>query len=490
MIGQQVTTVSSARLMPVRDAEQGPILPGVQGGVLDQSGHNVPQGELMRHYAPVRHFPDGRPAITEYRSKTPFRFNGDALQEAVTQKLNGQVIFAGYLFDHFGHFLTESLAKLWFIKNHPNVPIAWLPIRGKGKLSSWQRELLDILGVENPVHVTNQPTEVETLLVPDDGFMIQTQFTRLQQQALGVRKGQAVKPGKKVWLSRSGLDAGRYLNDTQLEKLLVNAGWAIFHPERHTIAQQLDMLADAERIASVEGSALHILMLFTELRARVDIFVRGRILSQNYQVIADLCGFEQHVHYIPGVLFSDDLPGWQSNYVWLNLDPVLDCLSVQLPATNAGVSQLADDVYRTTQGSGRMLWVDDGPLASLPPKRLAEGLVYLSSARMHQSPVANGYQFFDMNLDQFLLSQTAGDDLYDRVIINQVQDVKHLSRTLAMLSGSLAVGCQLWIKLVSTSEGAAVASLLNTLWPFALMSGRTLDGAAYLVMTDGRSYPK
>ena len=37
----------------------------------------------------------------------------------------GRFIYGGMLMDHFGHFLLEAMARLWFIREHPELPVLW-----------------------------------------------------------------------------------------------------------------------------------------------------------------------------------------------------------------------------------------------------------------------------------------------------------------------------------------------------------------------------
>ena len=62
-----------------------------------------------------------------------------------------EAIYAGPLYFHFGHFLLESLARVWFARQHPEVPLVWAGQHNwqEPVLKSWQREILDILGEVN-----------------------------------------------------------------------------------------------------------------------------------------------------------------------------------------------------------------------------------------------------------------------------------------------------------------------------------------------------
>ncbi|MCR4667126.1 MAG: hypothetical protein K5657_07515, partial [Desulfovibrio sp.] len=41
-------------------------------------------------------------------------------------RLTEDCIFGGFLFKHYGHFLLESLSRLWFAKEHPNLLVVFV----------------------------------------------------------------------------------------------------------------------------------------------------------------------------------------------------------------------------------------------------------------------------------------------------------------------------------------------------------------------------
>jgi hypothetical protein len=45
--------------------------------------------------------------------------------EPAVLHLNGTAIYGGMLMNHFGHFLVEAMARLWFIRERPELPILW-----------------------------------------------------------------------------------------------------------------------------------------------------------------------------------------------------------------------------------------------------------------------------------------------------------------------------------------------------------------------------
>ncbi len=67
---------------------------------------------------------------------------------------------------------------------------------------------------------------------------------------------------QKVYISRSRLSSEKrkFIQETEIEKDLVDHGWTILFPERTSLANQLEIYEHANVIAGIEGSAFHLLM--------------------------------------------------------------------------------------------------------------------------------------------------------------------------------------------------------------------------------------
>ncbi|WP_262691748.1 glycosyltransferase family 61 protein [Kordiimonas aestuarii] len=315
---------SNAILLPLLGSEEKPFTAGgAEGGVFDCAHKPIEHAFLIRQYRQGAKLVAGKWDTTTGQSINTSQMNLPRDIEPCKERLDGCHIFAGYLFPHYGHFLLESLSRLWFIKKHPEIPLVWLGVHNQSTFNEIQRQLFDLYGLQNPMRLVTEPTEVETLIVPHDGYIIHTRYSDEQRKALTLQGAKDCIPGKKVWLSRSRLDRAIVFNEPALEEILAENGWTIFHPQEHSIRAQLDMLADAEHIAGVEGSALHTLVLMPEYKGKVTIFARGRKVIFDYCLIAEAAGINQRIISPPRMKWSDGLKHWESNWIWSNLDVLL-----------------------------------------------------------------------------------------------------------------------------------------------------------------------
>jgi capsular polysaccharide biosynthesis protein len=136
--------------------------------------------------------------------------------------------------------------------------------------------------------------------IPSPGYQIPHVFEIEHAHALGVWPAGKQVSGKRVWLSRSHLDErGGFENELDAEAELEKRGWTIYHPQEHPIRQQLDMLADAEHIAGIEGSAFHTLILVDRPTAKLSILSRREALSPNLKTIAKVKHLNQRHVLVP-----------------------------------------------------------------------------------------------------------------------------------------------------------------------------------------------
>lgn len=273
----------------------------------------------MRHLSIETH--DGvmlMPVSRAPRSRIPFAWgaylrNGDGLPSVVLRRnygvsaraaclrsqhnLPGAHVYGGALFHHFGHFLLETLARTWALQRYPDLPVVWHAI-GKAAITSWQLDIFRLLGIEpSRFVVVTEPTEVEVLHIPEAGYLIQNWVHPTLIEALARYPFRTPRPGYRLWLSRSRLseEAGNVSGMQALEKQLDAEGWCIAHPQEHTVAAQLEMMADAEVVGGLAGSALHTLILARHAHCRVALVPRDDKLSRNFLTIAQAKALDQRI---------------------------------------------------------------------------------------------------------------------------------------------------------------------------------------------------
>ncbi|MFZ8102544.1 glycosyltransferase family 61 protein, partial [Staphylococcus arlettae] len=178
-------------------------------------------------------------------------------------ELGGNFIFGGVYFDHYGHCLLATLSRMWKIRNS-DCKIIWLKPDPKLRVTSYQQDIFEILGI-NPVRhlFCRGGVKVDNLLVPSPGAILGRGMSPQLGEALGVFPFSEPQKGKNVWLSRSKLAdrKSKVENESDLEEILIAAGWDVIHPETMRVPDQLMAMSNAEVVAGFDGSAFHTLLL-------------------------------------------------------------------------------------------------------------------------------------------------------------------------------------------------------------------------------------
>lgn len=221
-----------------------------KAGVLAADGGYCATGALWRRHRPLTLEPDPVEPKAE---------------------LSGRWIWGGVLWAHFGHFLAESTARLWALNDvgGPVDGVIFVPKRPRNgdKTTGYQEDFFRLMGLDMPVRVVTEPTRVETLIVPGQGFGLGeisagTQKVRDHFTASFARDVKPEGP-EKLYVSRSalGYEKGSILGETYVEARLAEEGYEIFHPQAHPMEVQVARYRAARRVVATDGSALHLLAM-------------------------------------------------------------------------------------------------------------------------------------------------------------------------------------------------------------------------------------
>lgn len=205
--------------------------------------------------------------------------------EAITD-LPGRHLFGGHYRAHFGHFLVETTARLWALDHIGGKldSILFLPYRGEHaaivKAMAAQKPILDLLGITVPVQCHSGVLRAEELYVPELGFgwlkMYAGSPAYRQFMCTRLAAAAGAEGGDKLYISRARLPAARggILGESVIEENLAQAGFEIFHPERHPLEVQIARYKAARTIVALDGSALHLAAYVVPSGTRVAIILR------------------------------------------------------------------------------------------------------------------------------------------------------------------------------------------------------------------------
>lgn len=184
--------------------------------------------------------------------------------------LKGQFLWGGVFYYHFGHFITETLPMILYLRHHfPEQAskrllfIASPEGRIHGDLPPYMREILDIFNIDLGAFVVlNQPTQIEDMTVARGAFERKYRYSSNILPALTPPNivSSPQPSGGRIFMSRSALNMGsesRTGYGVELDAIARSLGYDVVHPETLSLRDQLDMICTAKVLAGVNGSALH-----------------------------------------------------------------------------------------------------------------------------------------------------------------------------------------------------------------------------------------
>ena len=208
----------------------------------------------------------------------------------------GRFLFAGLGRHHFGHFLMECIGRLWAMEHHHQQVdgILVTPMHDVDMESVARRRFLrfyNILSYGRPLFLVERPARVGTLVLPSPGFghMGWSQGTPAFRAFVRQRlEAELVPDGpEKLYISRSKLKAPdqRVDQEDRIEQMMREAGYTIFHPQKHSMEEQCQRYMAARRIVGGDGSAFHLAPFVLQPGAQVGL-IRRRYRKPVFDALA------------------------------------------------------------------------------------------------------------------------------------------------------------------------------------------------------------
>ncbi|WP_372620943.1 glycosyltransferase family 61 protein [Falsiroseomonas sp.] len=237
---------------------------------------------------------------------------------APVESLDGAWLWGGVLQPHFGHFLTESLGRLWawprvntLLKGvvwllPGEVPPHKVELYAAFARKTFMADVFGLLGIEGTHHVVTAPIAVRRLVVPNQlmmnlggrGIAGHAVFRNFVRRMAESAPQQAPAERKPIYVSRAGMGtAGRFVLEEQIEAAFSAAGWRVLRPETMGIAEQIATYATADRLIFAEGSALHLFAMVSRPDQKVAVVSRRTPAKVKFQQQLRAYGL-QDVHTI------------------------------------------------------------------------------------------------------------------------------------------------------------------------------------------------
>lgn len=291
----QIDSFNEAQLIPTKVVRKEKTF---TGGVYTQEGQLVTSSLRLERTATEN---------DDFRQLSP-----GSIVSPTNDRLNlkGRYLFLGYFSHHYGHFLIESLSRLWASLEREYDGYLFLdfvlPRDNPETLTPLSHHVFRALNIDPAkVHIVLEPALVEQLDIPQRALAIKTNAHKdatylFQKISHFYRKNEDQVPSKKVYLSRSQLNKRKrkVLNEVAIEKAFEQAGFDIVHVQTMTWPEQVDLYSQCSVLAGLEGSGLH-----------------NSVFMPPGGTVINLCSMRAPNRIKPTQLICDQVSGLHSKFV-------------------------------------------------------------------------------------------------------------------------------------------------------------------------------
>ena len=196
-------------------------------------------------------------------------------------EVDEEVVYLGWFFNHFGHFLLESTVRMWILEHiEPATKLVfhvlppWVP-------SGIFLELLELYGVApDRILLPETQTRFRRVIVPEPLYeMSHAVHERMPalHRDIGQRLvNEPVPFDQPVYLSRRLLPPyhRRIIGELALEEILRENGFAVAYPETMTLRDQIRLINRHREVVTPNGSPTY-LSLFAPNPPRLHVMTDG-----------------------------------------------------------------------------------------------------------------------------------------------------------------------------------------------------------------------
>jgi len=246
-------------------------------------------------------------------------------------------IYMGPLFGHFGHFLTESISRLWYtVENKDDY---YLLFHGEKRLLDLAhiKSFFGLLGVNsNRLVIHDVPTRLANVVIPYASISNRAEIFFAHKKSpelvasnhFGDRR---INPSSQpLYLSRIQLNSGKskYLGEGKLLNYLEKKNVRIVSPQTLSLSEQIELFNRHETIIGAQGSAFHNVLF--SLDPKILLYLCSSVGSNYFMIDAiknNRAMYAQCVNQMPRIPLTKITPKKKfKRYYFIDWDKAVDAI--------------------------------------------------------------------------------------------------------------------------------------------------------------------
>lgn len=241
---------------------------------------------------------------------------------------NREVIFAGYFWDHWGHFILEQISRLWYFLNEKDstLPIVYM---GNKPLEGNYLEFFELLGIDTKRLIfVEKPTKFKKVHIPEVSMVAMSYFTDEYSKIFEKVRSSVIKDEnypKKIFFTRRNFPRSKNTDFgaiKEVESFFESNCYTFISPEKLTLKEQVKYLKSCDEYVCVSGTLPHNI-LFAEKNIKSIVLNKSYIINPHQPLIEMATGIKttyidthlsllrQHIGRGPFYFsFTDNLENW------------------------------------------------------------------------------------------------------------------------------------------------------------------------------------
>ncbi len=188
-------------------------------------------------------------------------------QSQCEKTIDKKVVYCGYLVNHWGHFLVEAVARLWyFLENDETIDnyVFVIDCEEEREIKGNYKEFFELPGVWDKLEIINQPQKYREVVVPELGYERTKHFSEQFKNIFKTVGDNIVADGTwnrydRVFFTRSHLKKANQfeIGNDFVDSFFENNDYKILAPEEITLSQMIFYLRNSNVCAMVSGTLHH-----------------------------------------------------------------------------------------------------------------------------------------------------------------------------------------------------------------------------------------
>jgi hypothetical protein len=167
------------------------------------------------------------------------------------------VVFIGALSKHYGHFILEGLARIWFYLDAKNLKFKCVYISEIGP--DLFLDIFKLLKIDpHRMQRIEVPTKFRKVLIPEPSIRLSDYYHQKYYETVSrIRDSVPAQSYNKVFFSKEGISNSRAVGEDIIQSVFESNGYLVFHPEKMSMYEKISILRGAKIFVASSGTNVH-----------------------------------------------------------------------------------------------------------------------------------------------------------------------------------------------------------------------------------------